>query len=89
MAEREKIVEEWTNAKFDAKIVTALSRKGEFLNISLSVINGKQYETKLGPGMSIQLGIVDARALTRALENILNEFDKIKPIKEQKDAHPD
>ncbi|MFX0212275.1 MAG: hypothetical protein ACFFDT_40255 [Candidatus Hodarchaeota archaeon] len=84
MAERDKIIEEWVNAKFDAKIVTDLSRKGEYLNISLSLINGKEYPTKLGSAMSVQLGIGDARTLYRALENILSEFDKLKPIKEQK-----
>ncbi len=86
MSEREKVIEEWINAKFDAKIVLDLTRKGEYLNIGFSVINGKQYSTKLGPVMSVQLGIGDARALSKALENILSEFDKLKPLPEQKDG---
>ena len=79
MSEREKpLLEKWISAKFDGKIVVSadkIKKEGkEFVNFKLSIINGKEYTTKLGKAMSIQLDARDIDELIAALQ----QFDKYK-----------
>ena len=55
----DKLFEKWISAKFDAKLVISATKKDPYVNVSLSAINGKEYKTKLGNAMSMQLGAND------------------------------
>ena len=75
MSENEqKPVEKWINGKFDAKITVSLTRRGTFLNPSLSLINGKTYSTKLGQAMSVQLGLKEIMELADAVRLIADKM---------------
>ena len=66
----EKLFEKWISAKFDAKIVISATKKEPYVNVSLSAINGKEYKTKLGNAMSLQLGANDINEMIAALTEI-------------------
>jgi hypothetical protein len=65
-----KIVEKWLNGKFDAKLTISLVQRGNFLNPNISLINGREYKTKLGPAMSVQLGYNEIQDMIETLQLI-------------------
>ena len=83
--ETKRIVEQWINAKFDGKVVASLVQRGPYYNPQLSIIKGKEYETKLGKASQVQLGINDLRNLVNALNEIITKMDELVPKKEPKD----
>lgn len=64
------LLEKWVSAKFDAKLVISATRKDPYVNVRLSAINGKEYKTKLGNAMSMQLGANDIDEIITALTEI-------------------
>ena len=64
------LYDKWINAKFDGKMVVSVTQKGQYKNISLSVINGRSYSTKLGSAMSVQIGPKDLEELITTLTDI-------------------
>jgi hypothetical protein len=75
MAEKsDSLFKKWINGRFDSKIVVSVTQKGQYKNIDFSLINGRQYNTKLGNAMSAQLGSKDLSELIRALQEIQNRF---------------
>ncbi|MHA1680035.1 MAG: hypothetical protein ACTSUE_03440 [Promethearchaeota archaeon] len=71
MASNEQpLFEKWISAKFEAKVVLSASKKGQYTNVRLSVINGREYSTKLGRAMSLQLGNNDIDEMIQALVEI-------------------
>ena len=83
--ETKRIVEQWINAKFDGKVVASLVQRGPYYNPQLSIIKGKEYETKLGKASQVQLGINDLRNLVNALNDIITKMDELVPKKDTKD----
>ncbi|MHA1990843.1 MAG: hypothetical protein ACW981_03705 [Candidatus Hodarchaeales archaeon] len=65
-----KIVEKWLNGKFDAKVTISLVQRGNFLNPGISLIKGREYNTKLGPAMSVQLGYNEIQDMIETLQLI-------------------
>lgn len=65
-----KLVEKWVNGKFDARINISLVQRGNYLNPGISIINGKDYNTKLGPAMSVQLGYKEIQDMIETLQQI-------------------
>ena len=59
----QRLIEQWINAKFDGKIVLSLVQRGPYLNPQFSIINGKEYQTKLGKATQVQIGLGDLRQL--------------------------
>lgn len=58
------LTKKWINAKFDAKLVLSVDEKSNYINTSISLMNGKEFTTKDNiKGMSVQLSQTD-------LENI-------------------
>ena len=70
MSESLKLIEKWVNGKFEAKINVSLLQRGNFLNPTLSLINGKSYNTKLGPSMAVQFGYNEIQDLIETLQSI-------------------
>ena len=83
--ETKRIVEQWINAKFDGKVVASLVQRGPYYNPQLSIIKGKEYETKLGKASQVQLGINDLRNLVNALNDIITKMEELVPKKDPKD----
>ena len=75
MAEKSKsLFNKWINGRFDSKVVVSVTQKGQYKNIDLSLINGRQYNTKFGSAMSVQVGPKDLNDLIQALQNVQNKF---------------
>ncbi len=55
----ENLFDKWINGRFDSKIVVSVTQKDQFKNLGFSVINGREYGTKLSNAISIQLGPKD------------------------------
>ena len=70
------IIEKWVSGKFDSKINISLTKKGDFLNPSISIINGKSYKTKLGEAMKMQLGYNEVETIIAVLKEIQDEIKK-------------
>ena len=70
------IIEKWISGKFDAKINISLTRNGDFLNPSISIINGKSYKTKLGDAMKMQLGYKEVETIIAVFKEIQDEMKK-------------
>ena len=70
------IIEKWVSGKFDSKINISLTKKGDFLNPSISIINGKSYKTKLGDAMKMQLGYKEVETIIAVLKEIQDEMKK-------------
>ncbi|MHA2296485.1 MAG: hypothetical protein ACXAEU_00750 [Candidatus Hodarchaeales archaeon] len=81
----ETIHEKWLNGKFDAKIVVSVTKKDQFKNLRLSVINGREYSTKLGNAMSVQ---VDPRDIDDFIKS-LQEAKKLIPLPEKRETTDD
>lgn len=82
MSENKRIIEQWINAKFDGKIVASLVQRGQFYNPQISIINGKEYNTKLGKATQVQLGLGDVRNLVQTLNEIIAKMEEVLPKKE-------
>lgn len=84
MSENKRIIEQWINAKFDGKVVASLVQRGPYYNPQLSIIKGKEYETKLGKASQVQLGLNDVRNLITTLTQIADKMEELLPKKEEK-----
>jgi len=84
MSENKRIIENWINAKFDGKVVASLVQRGPYYNPQLSIIKGKEYETKLGKASQVQLGLNDVRNLITTLTQIADKMEELLPKKEEK-----
>lgn len=85
MSENKRIIEQWVNAKFDGKIVASLVQRGQFYNPQISIIHGKEYETKLGKATQVQLGLGDVKRLVETLNEIIVKMEEVLPKKEPQD----
>ncbi|MHA1215095.1 MAG: hypothetical protein ACTSR2_06280 [Candidatus Hodarchaeales archaeon] len=75
MSERPKsLFDKWINGKFDSKMVVSVTQKDQYKNLRFSLINGREYSTKLGKAMSIQLGPKDLAELIETLQEVQNEY---------------
>ena len=83
----ESVKEQWLNAKFDARMIISLKRNGQYLNPSVSIIGGKQYNTKMGNAMQVQLGIKDLNALKKTIDEIIEIMDREMPQPQDDDIH--
>ena len=70
----DKLFDKWINGRFDSKMVISVTQKDQFKNLGFSVINGRQYSTKLGPAMSIQLGPNDLQELIVVLKDVQSQY---------------
>ena len=86
--ETKRIIEHWINAKFDGKVVASLVQRGPYYNPQLSIIKGKEYETKLGKASQVQLGLGDLKGLVNAINEIIAKMEEVLPKKEEKDEAP-
>ena len=82
MSENKRIIEQWINAKFDGKIVLSLVQRGPYLNPQFSIINGKEYQTKLGKATQVQIGLGDLRQLVETANQIITKMENELPKKE-------
>ncbi len=82
--ETKRIIEQWINAKFDGKVVASLVQRGPYYNPQLSIIKGKEYETKLGKASQVQLGLGDLKNLVATLNQIIAKMEEVLPKKEDK-----
>ncbi|MFW9995184.1 MAG: hypothetical protein ACFFD4_24315 [Candidatus Odinarchaeota archaeon] len=78
----ETLHEKWINGKFDSKVVVSVTKKEQYKNIRISLINGREYTTKLGSAMSIQ---VDPRDIDELIAS-LQEAKKLVPMPEKKES---
>ena len=62
------------NGRFESKMVVSVTQKDQFKNLGFSVINERQYSTKLGPAMSIQLGPNDLQELIEVLQEVQTQY---------------
>lgn len=86
MAESNKpIIQQWINAKFEGRIVASLVQRGQYFNPQISIIKGKEYETKLGKATQVQLGLNDVKDLVKTLTEIIVKMEELMPKKEAKD----
>ena len=83
--ETKRIIEQWVNAKFDGKVVVSLVQRGPYYNPQLSIIKGKEYETKLGKAAQVQLGLNDLKNLANTINEIITKMEELMPKKESKD----
>ncbi|WP_455140811.1 hypothetical protein [Candidatus Hodarchaeum mangrovi] len=75
MAEKSNsLFKKWINGRFDSKVVVSVTQKGQYKNFDLSLINGRQYNTKFGSAMSAQVGPKDLNDLIQALQEVQNKF---------------
>ncbi len=80
MAKRpENLFDKWINGKFDSKLVISVTQKDHFKNLGFSVINGREYGTKLGKAMSVQFGQNDLQELIDTLQEVQAKFFNQKP----------
>lgn len=79
----ERLIEQWVNAKFDGKVVLSLVKRGIYLNPQLSIINGKEYTTKLGKATQVQLGLGDLRQFVQTANQIIEKMEAELPKKEE------
>ena len=70
----ETLYDNWINAKFDGKMVVSVTKKDQYTNLGISVINGREYSTKLGKAMSIQLGPQDLDNMIEALNEVKTKY---------------
>lgn len=82
----ETIHEKWINGKFESKIVLSLVKREQYLNPQISLIKGREYETKLGHAMQVQLGINDLREMASTIETIISEMESRMPPKEDTES---
>ena len=82
MSENKRLIEQWINAKFDGKVVASLVQRGPYYNPQLSIIKGKEYETKLGRATQVQLGLGDLKNLVKTLNEIIDKMEAVLPKKE-------
>ncbi len=85
--ESKRIIEQWVNAKFDGKVVVSLVQRGPYYNPQLSIIKGKEYDTKLGKASQVQLGLGDLRNLVKTLNEIIVKMEELVPKKESKEEN--
>ena len=83
--ETKRIIEQWVNAKIDGKVVVSLVQRGPYYNPQLSIIKGKEYETKLGKAAQVQLGLNDLKNLANTINEIITKMEELMPKKESKD----
>lgn len=62
------------NGKFDSKLVISVTQKDQHKNLGFSVINGREYGTKLGNVMFVQLGSRDLQGLIETLKDVQSQF---------------
>jgi len=77
------ITEKWINGKFESKVVLSLVQREQYLNPQISLIKGREYETKLGKAMQVQLGLNDLREMASTLETIISEMESRLPEREE------
>ena len=77
------ITEKWINGKFESKVVLSLVQREQYLNPQISLIKGREYETKLGKAMQVQLGLNDLRELASTLDTIISEMESRLPEREE------
>jgi hypothetical protein len=70
----ETVFDKWINAKFEGKMVVSVTKKDQFTNLRLSLINGRSYTTKLGDAMSVQLAPNDLQDLIETLNEIQQQY---------------
>jgi hypothetical protein len=70
----DKLFDKWINGRFESKMVVSVTQKDQFKNLGFSVINGRQYSTKLGSAMSIQLGPNDLQELIEVLQEVQTQY---------------
>lgn len=70
----ETVFDKWINAKFEGKMVVSVTKKDQFTNLRLSLINGRSYTTKLGDAMSVQLAPNDLQDLIETLNEIQRQY---------------
>ncbi|MHA2365110.1 MAG: hypothetical protein ACXAC7_14220 [Candidatus Hodarchaeales archaeon] len=88
MVESNRIIEKWINGKFDSKIVISLVQREQFLNPQFSLINGREYDTKLGRAMQAQIGLNDLREIVKTIENVISEMEKRLPPPKESSEPP-
>jgi hypothetical protein len=66
----QNLFDRWVSVKFDGKVVISASKKDQFVNFKISIINGKEYATKLGKAMSVQIDANDIDAIFAALQEL-------------------
>nr|MDO8112463.1 hypothetical protein [Candidatus Sigynarchaeota archaeon] len=64
------LFEKWISVKFDGKLVVSATKKDQYVNFKLALIKGKEYTTKLGKAMSVQLDSNDIDDLVAALQQL-------------------
>ncbi|MHA2074504.1 MAG: hypothetical protein ACXACU_01015 [Candidatus Hodarchaeales archaeon] len=70
----ESLFDKWINGRFDSKIVVSVTQKDQYKNLGFSVINGREYSTKLGNAISVQLGPKDLQELIETLQEVQSQF---------------
>jgi len=55
-------------------MVVSVTQKDQYKNLGFSVINGREYGTKLGNAMSVQLAPKDLQELIETLQEIKSQF---------------
>lgn len=71
---QESLFDKWINGQFDSKLVISVTQKDQFKNLRFSAINGREYSTKLGNAMSVQLGPNDVQELIDTLQEVQSQF---------------
>jgi len=67
MSNYETLSSVFVNASFEAKMIVNVSKNNGYVNIGVSILNGKEFETKLGHGHKAQLTTAGAQKLIDAL----------------------
>ena len=70
----ESLFDKWINGRFDSKIVISVTQKDQYKNLRCSVINGREYGTKLGNAMSVQLDPNVLQELIETLQEVQTQF---------------
>ena len=83
MSQSTRIIEKWINGKFDAKVVLSLVQRDQFYNPQISLIKGREYETKLGKASQIQLGLGDLKEMVNTLNEIIKKMEELLPPKKE------
>ena len=89
MSQSTRIIEKWINAKFDGKVVLSLVQRDQFYNPQISLIKGREYETKLGKASQVQLGIGDLKEMVNTLNEIIKKMEELIPPKKEENAEED
>jgi len=83
MSENVEIIKKFVNGKFDAKILVSLTQKGNFLNPSITLMGGKEYKTKFGKSMNVQLKLDELKKMNKSISEIIEKMEKELPKKEE------